>query len=128
MKLKPIIHSLLLVALVLLAFPLVHAQQGPGPDFDKYVTDALKEWQVPGVAIAIIKDDRIVLAKGYGTRELDKALPVDERTLFAIGSSSKAFTAASIGMLVDEGRVKWEDPATKYLPGFNYSIHTLRAN
>jgi len=100
------------------ALQLVQAQQGPGPDFDKYVNDALKEWQVPGVAIAIIKDDRVVLAKGYGTRELDKALPVDEHTLFAIGSSSKAFTAASIGMLVDEGRVKWEDPATKYLPGF----------
>jgi CubicO group peptidase (beta-lactamase class C family) len=78
----------------------------------------LKEWEVPGVAIAIVKDDKIVMAKGYGTRELGKSLPVDERTLFAIGSSSKAFTAAGIAMLVDEGRVKWDDPVTKHLPGF----------
>ncbi len=73
---------------------------------------------MPGVAIAIVKDDRIVFAKGYGVRELNKPAPVDEQTLFAIGSSSKAFTAASIAMLVDQGKLKWDDPATKYLPGF----------
>jgi len=117
MKLK-VINTIVLVLLVMCSLSAVRAQQGPGPDFDKYINDALKEWQVPGLAIAIIKDDRVVFAKGYGTRELDKSLPVDEHTLFAIGSSSKAFTAASIGMLVDEGKLKWEDPATKYLPGF----------
>jgi len=102
MKHKGIITTALLAVLVIFPLSTVRAQQGPGPEFDKYINDALKEWQVPGLAIAIIKDDRVVFAKGYGTRELDKSLPVDEHTLFAIGSSSKAFTAASIGMLVDE--------------------------
>ena len=94
------------------------AQEAPLQGFDDYVNKAIAEWQVPGVAIAIIKDDRIVLARGYGVRELGKPAKVDERTLFAIGSSSKAFTAASLAMLIDEGKLKWDDPATKYLPGF----------
>ncbi len=82
---------------------------------------------MPGVAIAVIKDDRIVFAKGYGVRELGKPSPVDERTLFAIGSSSKAFTAAAMAMLVDEGKLKWDDAATKYLPGFQlYDPYTTR--
>jgi len=92
--------------------------QAPEPGFDDYVAKAIKDWEVPGLAIAIVKDDKIVFAKGYGVRELGKPAPVDEHTLFAIGSSSKAFTAASIAMLADEGKLKWDDPATKYLAGF----------
>ena len=107
----------MLVLVLLFALQAVSAQQAPGADFDEYVNKAIKDWGVPGVAIAIVKDDRIVFAKGFGVRELDKPTPVDEQTLFAIGSSSKAFTAASIAMLVDEGKIKWEDAATKYLPG-----------
>ena len=105
--------------LVLLIFVTVQAVAAqPGAEFDEYVNKALKDWGVPGLAIAIVKDDRVVLAKGFGVRELNKPAPVDEHTLFAIGSSSKAFTAASIAMLVDEGKLKWDDPATKHLPGF----------
>ena len=100
------------------AGPAAHAQQAPLAGLDDYVTKALKDWGVPGLAIAVIKDDRIVLAKGFGVRELGKPEPVDERTLFAIGSSSKAFTAAAIAMLVDEKKLKWDDAATQYLPGF----------
>jgi len=94
------------------------AQDAPLQGFDDYVNKAIKNWEVPGVAIAVVKDDRIVFAKGYGVRKLGKPSPVDERTMFAIRSSSKAFTAAAIAMLVDEGKLKWDDPATKYLPGF----------
>ena len=94
------------------------AQVAPLEGFDDYVNKAIKDWEVPGIAIAIVKDDKIVLAKGYGVRELGKAAPVDERTIFAIGSSSKAFTATALAMLVDEGKIKWDDPVTKYLPGF----------
>ena len=106
--------------LVLLIFVTVQAvaAQAPGAEFEEYVNKALKDWGVPGGAIAIVKDDRVVLAKGFGVRELNKPEPVDEQTLFAIGSSSKAFTAASIAMLVDEGKLKWDDPATKHLAGF----------
>lgn len=112
------------IRLITLLFSvLVISQSAPGQEaplagFDDYVNKAIRDWEVPGIAIAIVKDDKIVLAKGYGVRKLGDPVPVDERTLFAIGSSSKAFTAASIAMLVDEGKLKWDDPATKYLPGF----------
>jgi CubicO group peptidase (beta-lactamase class C family) len=122
--------TLLILPLLLLAGPLLaRAQEAPLTGLDDYVNKAIKDWEVPGLAIAVIKDDRIVLAKGYGVRELGKPAPVDEHTLFAIGSSSKAFTAASIAMLVDEGKLKWDDPATKYLSGFQlydpYTTHEL---
>ncbi|HLA11678.1 MAG TPA: serine hydrolase [Pyrinomonadaceae bacterium] len=128
MKSKPIIR--LLIAVVLLTgVQIARAQQVSelGPGFDDYVNNAIKNWQVPGIAISIIKDDRIVFAKGYGVRELGKPTPVDERTMFAIGSSSKAFTAAAIAMLIDEGKVKWDDPVTKHLPGFQlYDPYSTR--
>ena len=113
-----LLQILSLISFLLLAGPRAHAQQAPLAGLDEYVTKAIKDWGVPGVAVAVIKDDRVVLAKGYGVRELGKPEPVDERTLFAIGSSSKAFTAASIAMLVDDKKIKWDDAATQYLPGF----------
>ncbi len=86
--------------------------------FDDYVTKAMKDWEVPGMAIAVVKDDKVVFAKGYGVKKLGDPAPVDERTIFAIGSSSKAFTAATLAILVDEGKVKWDDPVSLYLPDF----------
>ena len=88
------------------------------PAFDAYVAKAVKDWNAPGLAIAVVKDGKVVFAKGYGVRELGKAATVDTSTLFAIASTTKAMTAASMGMLVDEGKVKWDDPVTKYLPSF----------
>lgn len=113
-----IITSLILSVIVLTGLPAVHGQAVPFQGFDDYVNKAMKDWEVPGMAIAVVKDDKMVFAKGYGLRELGKPEPVDERTIFAIGSSSKAFTAASLAMLVDEGKIRWDDPVTKYLPGF----------
>lgn len=107
-----------LVILSLLLSVGVLAQNAPFPGFDDYVNKAMKDWDVPGMSIAIVKDDKVVFAKGYGVREVGKPNPVDENTIFAIGSSSKAFTSASIAMLVDEGKMKWDDPVSKYLPGF----------
>jgi CubicO group peptidase (beta-lactamase class C family) len=92
------ITSLMTFLLLLLARPPARAQQAPLAGLDDYVNRAMKDWGVPGLAIAVIKDDRIVLARGYGVRELGKPEPVDERTIFAIGSSSKAFTAAAIAI------------------------------
>jgi len=112
------LRYLALVVSLLLLLQSVPAQQAPLTGFDDYVNKAMRDWEVPGVAIAVIKDDKIVLAKGYGVRKLGGEAPVDERTLFAIGSSSKAFTSAAIAMLVDEGKIKLDDPVTKYLPGF----------
>src|SRR5712692_10113980 len=99
----------------------IRAQQKPQLDLDgfaAYAARALKEWNVPGIAIAVVKDGQVVLAKGFGVRKLGEATPVDEHTLFAIGSCTKAFTAAALGILVDEGKLKWDDPVTKYLPWF----------
>ena len=115
-QLKARLTYVLLLALV--CAQAARAQEAPLTGFDDYVNKALKDWEVPGMAIAIVKDDKLLLAKGYGVRKLGEPTPVDERTLFAIGSASKAFTAASIAMLVDEGKMKWDEPATKYLPGF----------
>src|SRR5262249_41530093 len=97
-----------LVLLVLATCQFAWAQETPPRDFDDYVNKALKDWEVPGVAIAIVKNDQVVFAKGYGVRKIGDPTPVNEKTLFAIGSSSKAFTAASMAMLVDEGKVKWD--------------------
>jgi CubicO group peptidase (beta-lactamase class C family) len=68
--------------------------------------------------VAVVRADRVVFARGYGVREAGRAEPVDENTLFAIGSNTKLFTAVLTGMLVDEGRMSWDDPASRHLPGF----------
>ena len=94
------------------------AQKSSLGDFDAYVTRAIQDWKVPGLAIAIVKNDSVVLMKGFGTRTMGQTQPVDEHTLFAIGSASKAFTATLVAMLVDEGKMRWDDRAATYLPGF----------
>src|SRR5258706_10398139 len=94
------------------------AQQAPLSGFDDYVRQAMKDWEVPGVAIAVIKDDRVVLSKGYGVRKLGDPTLVDERTLFAIGSSGKAFTAAAIAMLVDDDKLQFDDRVIDHMPTF----------
>jgi len=107
-----------LLLAVLASGQTVSAQGAPLGGFDEYVNKAIRDWEVPGIAIAIVKDDKIVFAKGYGVRKLGDSEPISERTLFALGSVSKAFTAASVAMLVDEGKLKWDDPVAKHLPGF----------
>ena len=85
---------------------------------DQYLAQAKVDWKVPGFAIAIVKDDQIVFSKGYGVKEKDGSEQVDENTLFAIASNTKAFTAAAIAKLVDDGSLRWDDPVRKYLPSF----------
>ena len=85
---------------------------------DRYFAAARATWHVPGFAVAIVKDDEVVFAKGYGVRELGKSAPADEHTLFAIASNSKAFTTAALAKLVDEGRIGWDDRVVEYLPYF----------
>lgn len=87
-------------------------------DLDAYITRAVAEWRIPGLAISIVKDDSIVFAKGYGVRELAKSGAVDAGTRFAIGSTTKAMTTVALGMLVDEKKVRWDEPVITYLPGF----------
>jgi CubicO group peptidase (beta-lactamase class C family) len=94
------------------------AQQAPLSGLDAYVEKARTDWQVPGVAIAVVKDDRIVYLKGFGVREAGKAAPVDPDTVFAIGSASKAFTGAALAMLVDDKKIAWDGAVHDYLPAF----------
>ncbi len=78
----------------------------------------LKTFEVPGMAVAVVKDGRVVLAKGYGVRKLGEPAPVDAQTLFGIASNTKVFTAAALGLLVEEGKLEWDGPVTRYLPWF----------
>jgi CubicO group peptidase (beta-lactamase class C family) len=93
-------------------------EKTPLAGFDEYVQSAMKDWKVPGLAIAVVKDDKAVLLKGYGVRKLGEPGHVDAQTRFAIASCTKAFTAAGLAMLVDEGKLRWDDPVIKHLPGF----------
>ena len=113
-----ILRTVLLLVGVSVGISTARSQAPPFAGFDDYVNAAMKDWDVPGMAISVIKDDKVIFAKGYGVRELGKQQPVDERTIFAIGSSSKAFTAASLAMLVDEKKLKWDDKVSQYLPAF----------
>jgi CubicO group peptidase (beta-lactamase class C family) len=94
------------------------AQQGPPADLDAYVARSMKTFDVPGMAVAIVKDGNVVVSRGYGVRKLGEATPVDENTLFGIGSNTKAFTAAALATLVDEGKISWDDPVYERLKGF----------
>jgi CubicO group peptidase (beta-lactamase class C family) len=88
---------------------------------DAYVTRAVRDWNLPGLAIAVVAGDSVVFAKGYGLREVGKPDLVDTGTRFAIGSTTKAFVATALGILVDEGKIEWDAPVITYLPWFRVS-------
>lgn len=105
-----------------LLFPVL----APAAEFDAAAIDALagkalKAFDAPGVAVAIVRGDQVLLAKGYGVREAGSDQPVTADTLFAIASCSKAFTAAAVAVLIDEGKMKWDDKVSKHLTGFRMS-------
>jgi CubicO group peptidase (beta-lactamase class C family) len=87
-------------------------------DFDAIVTKAMADSQVPGISVAIVRDGKVIYAKGFGYRDVEKKLPVTTDTLFAIGSVSKSFTSLVFGTLNDEGKVDWDKPVRTYLPTF----------
>lgn len=92
--------------------------KAPFKGFSEFVAKSMAQWKVPGMAVAVIKDGKVILAEGFGLRDIKNNLKVTPQTLFAIGSSSKAFTAADMGILVDEGKVDWDKPVREYLPTF----------
>src|SRR3546814_6234979 len=111
-KLLPVVFG------IFLSSSAVAQQVGLPADLDAYVARVLREFDVPGLGLGIVKDGQVVLAKGYGVKRLGYPDKVDENTLFSIASNSKAFTATAMGMLVEEGKLQWEDRVTKYLPWF----------
>lgn len=98
------------------------------PGLDAYIAKVLQTFEVPGISVAIVKDGKPLLAKGYGVKKMGEAAPVDANTLFAIASNSKAFTATALAMLVEEGKLKWDDPVVNYLPSFKTSDIYITAN
>lgn len=81
-------------------------------------TKALADWRVPGMAVAIIKGGEVIVQNGYGVRRLGSGIPVDSHTMFALHSNTKAFTTTALAILVDEGKVAWDDPVRAYVPYF----------
>lgn len=94
------------------------AQQMSTADIDRLAEKAMKAFDVPGMAIGVVKDGKLVHTKGYGIRSLASGKKTDEHTLFGIASNSKAFTTAALGILVDEGKLNWDDKVTDYIPEF----------
>lgn len=86
--------------------------------FDDFLTKALQTWNVPGLGFAIVIDGEVVFADGFGYRDLEQDLPMTADSLFAVGSTTKAFTTTVLGMLVEEGKIDWDEPVAAYLPGF----------
>lgn len=107
----------LFVAVCILA-PSAALAQFQASEFDAYVAKGMRDWEVPGVAVAIVRNDSILLLKGYGVRTVGKPDPVDANTLFALASDSKAFTGILLAMLVDDGKLNWDDRVTDHLQSF----------
>jgi len=92
--------------------------------FDNYIIQSMPQWKTPGLSVAVVKDGKVVFKKGYGLRELGKPQPFTTATLSACASTTKAMTAACMGMLVDEGKLKWKDKVADILPAFKLANPT----
>ncbi|MEO8030134.1 MAG: serine hydrolase [Gemmatimonadota bacterium] len=114
---KSIVVALLLAS----ALSSAEAQTRADPlrGFAAYVEQARKDWGVPGLAVAVVKGDSVVFLRGFGVRQLGNPSPVTIHTLFANASTTKAFTAMAVGQQVDAGRMSWDDPMGRWLPGFS---------
>jgi len=88
--------------------------------FDKYIEQVMNDWNTPGIAIGIVIKDELAYWKGFGYRDLEKKLPVTSKTLFPIASNTKLFTAVAMGMLVEEGKLAWDEPISSFVPQIKF--------
>lgn len=93
--------------------------------FDREMAKALKDWNMPGVGVGIVKDGKLVFVKGYGYRDYEKKLPITANTLFPIASNTKLFTATAVGFLVNEGKLDWDKPIKTYVPAIQFYNNEL---
>ena len=94
-------------------------------DFDAYVEKLLQDWNAPGIGVGIVAEDKLVFAKGYGDRNYQEKLPFTSKTLFPIGSNTKLFTAIAAGILVEEGKLTWDEPIRDAVPAICFYNHEL---
>ncbi len=115
------VWQLLLLGIISLSFAQTAAAQPQAdwPWLDNYIQSSLKEWKVPGVSVAVVRGQSVEYMKGFGVRDIRKPQPVTADTLFDIGSCTKAFTAAAIAILVDQGKMQWDAKVNTYLPFFH---------
>jgi CubicO group peptidase (beta-lactamase class C family) len=109
------------VAVLLFTTSLTASAQQPPPKFDEYVRRVMQTFTVPGLSVAIVKDGKVILAKGFGVRRMGDPALVDAHTRFGIASNTKLFTATALAILVEEGKVEWDKPVINYLPAFAMS-------
>jgi CubicO group peptidase (beta-lactamase class C family) len=107
-----------LSALLILHHSATTAQTSDLHDLDAFISRVLKEYQVPGATISVVQDGKVVLAKGYGVRDITKPGTVDENTIFQLASVTKSLTGAAVASVVDEGKLEWDTPIFNYLPEF----------
>ncbi len=110
--------KLIIFGFVLLMLVSATRAQDELATLDRYIEASRLAWNVPGMTVTVVRDGKVIFAKGYGVRELGKDLRVDTETLFGCMSTTKAMTAVALAMLVDEGKVGWDDPVIKHLPDF----------
>ena len=124
--------SFFLITIFCLNNVLIYAQYNTQKiaEIDQYIEQSRKDWNVPGLAVAIVKDGKTLLAKGYGKKEVGTDQAVDEKTLFVNASTTKAMTAVAMGMLVDDGKIHWDDQVSTHMPEFQledpYASQELR--
>ena len=99
-------------------FSNLFAQKIQLDSLDLQIQELVKDFEIPGLSFGIVRNDSIIFSKGYGNLEINKKSKVNEHTIFGIGSISESFTALTLGILVDEGKIEWDDKVTKYLPYF----------
>jgi CubicO group peptidase (beta-lactamase class C family) len=108
----------LVAAVALVASGPTPASDDPLAGLDAAIERAREQWHAPGLAVAIVKDDRVVYQRGFGTKHLGGNDPVDEHTAFTLASTTKAFTAMALGLLVEDGKLRWDDPVVRHVPEF----------
>jgi len=126
-KMNTIVSKSLIRTAIFFLFVLPSGAQLPAVEIDRLVTEAMETFKVAGVGLGIVKDGEVFLAKGYGVRSVDTGKPMDPHTSFAIASNSKAFTSAALAILVEEGKLEWDDRVADHIPEFRmYNDYVTR--
>lgn len=128
---RPVLAGVLALGLLPTTLLAAAKKVDPVPELDRLAETARVQWSVPGLAVVVVRDGRVLLAKGYGVRELGNSMTLTEAnrvnadTLFAAGSTTKAMAVTTVGMLVDEKKLGWDDPVRKYIPELQFADATL---